>query len=292
MKLSNLITIVLTATILAACGGPIDSRKNKGGGTAVTPASTTSHRASECLSINGKWSKDGNKTNIVYETTAVQNGVHLKENNLNLIIDGESHELEMNPGLSYVGVCSQNTISINVYRDNVFTGTMKYSINDKAQLSFEAKPVDVKENVINDIYEQVDAKPSVDTPTNVNETAHNVKECPVLDGQWAQVGGDRVLVFKTTSIANGIRLSGTGAGTDVAEQFVAEIDGEMHASRDNDQLMASCSKNMIFVNLYYNDIHMSVDQMSINEKGQLVIETKFSSAAFKNKIEVYNRVQN
>jgi len=138
MKISNLLGIALPALIITACSGSGGGSGNGDG--AVKPTDAQNHKSQECPSFDGEYSRENMYIKI--KTTTVENGIQLNESDVNWTVDGKSHVIEGSENLSYIAICSQKIISIDLSQGSTLLGNLQYSSNDQGQLVIETKAID------------------------------------------------------------------------------------------------------------------------------------------------------
>ncbi len=139
MTISRLLGIALSASIMTACSGS-GGGSGGGGDVAVKPTDVGSHKAQECPSFDGEYTKDDAYINV--KTTVVENGIQLNDSDVNWTVDGKSHVAEGSENLSYIAICSQKTISMDLSQGSTLLGNLQYSSNDQGQLVIETKAID------------------------------------------------------------------------------------------------------------------------------------------------------
>jgi len=145
MKLTTFLAMTLSVAALSACSrGGSSSGGGQAAGT-VTAADAGSHKASNCPDIDGHFvnmeSEDHSKD---ITTDDIQNGVKIVDTGIEWTIDGQSHEIkdDETQGMTYVGICTQDSIVLDIFKESALMGEIVLSLNEKGQLVQDMKSND------------------------------------------------------------------------------------------------------------------------------------------------------
>ncbi len=140
MKLSALLAMTLSMAVLSACSKGGTSSNTAVPGAQVKASDTASHKASSCLEINGEFVNETDKQDKQnVKTSKTQNGVSVKASGAIWEIDGQPHAIndDENPDMSYVGVCADDSISLDFFKGSKHLGKEIWSLNGRGELILE-----------------------------------------------------------------------------------------------------------------------------------------------------------
>ncbi|MBK7890766.1 MAG: hypothetical protein IPJ84_07945 [Bdellovibrionales bacterium] len=141
MKTTAYLLAPVLLTGLVACSNS-DSSPGAGAAQAVNPSS---HKVEQCPQMNGRFRKnDDAAVSKVIKTSQHDDGITIDDTNVQWTINGKKQDVRDQAGASYIGICADQKLVIDLFMNNQPLGKMTYSLSNGRDLTIEMLAIDPK----------------------------------------------------------------------------------------------------------------------------------------------------